>query len=71
MLCSQDGSQACRGSGRSDHRGVTKARLVGAEANRLFFVFIGFEPLPQKEVGEGGQSDVWPGEMRYSCHVSG
>lgn len=64
MLCSQDGSQARKGSGWSDHRGVTKA-------NRLFFVFIGFEPLPQKEVGEGEQSDVWPGEMRYSCHVSG
>lgn len=53
VLCSQDGSQARMDSGRSDHRGVTKAGLVGAKANRLFFVFIGFEPLPQKEVREG------------------
>lgn len=40
------------------------------QASRLFFVFVGFEPLPQKEVGEG-QSDAWPGEMRYICQVSG
>lgn len=26
---------------------------LGLKANRLFFVFVGFEPLPQKEVGEG------------------
>ena len=53
VLCSQDGSQACMDSGRSDHREVTKTGLVGAKDNRLFFVFVGFEPLLQKEVREG------------------
>lgn len=52
MLCSQDGSQACMDSGRSDHREVTKTGLAGAKDNRLF-VFVGFEPLLQKEVREG------------------
>lgn len=53
VLCSQDGSQAHMAAGRSDHRGVAEAGLAGPKANRLFFVFVGFEPLPQKEVGEG------------------
>ena len=56
MLCRQDGSQACRDSGQSDHRGVTWTWLVGDRAGRLFNVFVGFEPLPQKEVRAGRQA---------------
>ena len=51
MLCSQDGSQACMDSGRSDHREVTKTGLVGAKDNRLFFVFVGFAKSNQDVLG--------------------
>lgn len=36
-------------------RSVTRVWLVRARAGRLFNVFAGFEPLPQKEFGEGGR----------------
>lgn len=51
MLCSQDGSQARMDSGRSDHRGVTKAGLVGAKANRSSLFLLVLSHFPRKRSG--------------------
>ena len=64
-------ARPARGSGRSDHRQVTRAWLIGAKASMLsIFIFVGFGPvsLRRGQGREAGRGSAW--ELRYICQVS-